>query len=627
MQIISLKMTTPNRQKLLGQFFSGRKIANSLFDLLGKPCNKTVIDPMCGRGDLLMPFINDNTVNGIELDPVAFSMAQENMPNAISLVNSNAFELSHYSFETFEGYDVVITNPPFVRRENYTIAQEQVEGTLPISCVISNLEDLTKNIQTLTLTQKQEVIGALKKVSGLADISLLSWVLCMLITKVEGHFALVVPNTLLAREYSIDVLSLFKSLFEIDYIINDVNSVWFDGIAQIQTSLIVAKRTNYISKSHDIRIVDLYKEAVGRNSIASFTSKRQTLKGFVNKGKSIEGVCEIRKVKQLEYASQNMAIQASSKLHSVIQKEDVVYKTFDDFGIICGQGFRSGANTFFILENEEDVCVSKILQTKIKRHKNFVKSIIQNQRSLGGNYVIDSDKETSSLLVIPRGYATTEDVVFITKECYCIMSPVPRDIQEYINIAAKEKVGKTLIPELSSVKTNVRNKDGIIAFWYNLPSFTKRHTAPVFIPRVNGKEVIARYNPKQYVVDANFITFWQNDDVKSPLLDNHALIAILNSTWFSILCEESGIVMGGGALKLDSIQIQKFPIPSFSVKDLNILSKYGKALINTPISSSNTIIDSIDRMFAKFLCDDNLIEETVIELNKIKTSYLQKRSK
>lgn len=33
---------------------------------------------MCGRGDLLMPFINDNTVNGIELDPVAFSMAQVN---------------------------------------------------------------------------------------------------------------------------------------------------------------------------------------------------------------------------------------------------------------------------------------------------------------------------------------------------------------------------------------------------------------------------------------------------------------------------------------------------------------------------------------------------------------------
>ena len=47
MRSISLKMEQADRQKLLGQYFSGKRIAEALLDLLGKPTGKTVIDPPC----------------------------------------------------------------------------------------------------------------------------------------------------------------------------------------------------------------------------------------------------------------------------------------------------------------------------------------------------------------------------------------------------------------------------------------------------------------------------------------------------------------------------------------------------------------------------------------------------
>ena len=627
MLIISLNMTIISREKMLGQFFSGNKIANALYDLLGKPNNQSVIDPMCGRGDLLIPFVAGNTVSGIELDANAYLLAKDLFPDSSMIVNKNAFDTNIYDNIEQTGFDIVITNPPFVRRETYQKSQDVIEGALPISDVITNLQEIAKHFNTLSDEQRDKLINVLRNISGLADISLLSWLLCMIITKIEGYIAMVVPNTLISREYSIPVLALFKELFEIEYIVNDVNSAWFEGSAQIQTSLVVAKRSNYISKSHNIIMVDLFKEAIGRNSIASFMPKRQTFRGFIKKGKGVEGICEITKISQSNYASSTLILPETSKLNSLISNGTSELRTLEDYGIICGQGFRSGANSFFILQNQGDFCISKIKGIRLKKNNTFFKQIIQNQRALSDNFTIETEKETSSLLVIPRGYASTGDVISISHECFCILSPVPGDIQSYINIASNESIGDTKIPELSAVKTNTKNKDGIISFWYNLPPFTQRHIADVFVPRVNGGQVVARYNPNHYVVDANFITFWMDIKAESCGITNSALMALFNSSWFNVLCEESGIAMGGGALKLDSVQLQKFPFPQFSKDDFQQLSEFGNTLISSSINTSKHTIDLIDRFIVEKLANTENTDSLVDELHEIMNSYQQKRSK
>ena len=80
-----LRMGQMNKQKLLGQFYSGDKIAKVLFDLLGRPTNNTVIDPMCGEGDLLKPFCQSNHIFGVELDKEAYDAAVKNLSQNSSI--------------------------------------------------------------------------------------------------------------------------------------------------------------------------------------------------------------------------------------------------------------------------------------------------------------------------------------------------------------------------------------------------------------------------------------------------------------------------------------------------------------------------------------------------------------
>jgi hypothetical protein len=158
-----------------------------------------------------------------------------------------------------------------------------------------------------------------------------------------------------------------------------------------------------------------------------------------------------------------------------------------------------------------------------------------------------------------------------------------------------------------------------VRFWYHFPDFTHRHRGQIFIPRVNGSAIIARLNPNKYIVDANFITFWntKSDDFSEWLL------AFLNSTWFSIMCEESGIVMGGGALKLDAVQLKKIPIPILDKKDLKRLSTLGNKLKLCKIEKSDSIISKIDKViFGKIGANDKV---SLQKIKQIRNEYIARR--
>lgn len=109
------------------------------------------------------------------------------------------------------------------------------------------------------------------------------------------------------------------------------------------------------------------------------------------------------------------------------------------------------------------------------------------------------------------------------------------------------KIKGTLVPQLSSVKTNVsKPSKGLHRFWYMIPKLRSRHAAKVFIPRVNSYSVCAyKSEVNNAAIDANFSTI-DNSNIES--WTNNVLIAILNSTWCQIQYEQLGTVMGGGAL-------------------------------------------------------------------------------
>ena len=78
-----------SKKKLLGQYFSGDRIADTLYDLLGSPRNVSVIDPMCGVGHLLRPFSMDNNARilGVEIDETAENANLMTQSKGVVIVN------------------------------------------------------------------------------------------------------------------------------------------------------------------------------------------------------------------------------------------------------------------------------------------------------------------------------------------------------------------------------------------------------------------------------------------------------------------------------------------------------------------------------------------------------------
>ena len=609
-------MERANRQKLLGQYFSGKRIAETLFDLLGKPTGKSVIDPMCGQADLLIPFLNGNTIKGIELDKEAYDKAVQ-LISKEHVVEGNAFGMDTLCMLALDGYDVVITNPPYIRRENYRKATELIEGNLPLEQVCHNLQNYIKKLKTLNQEQKEKVCSYLKSASGLSDIASFSILLCMVITKVGGHLALVVPNTWLGREYSAPIVELLREFFEIEFIVNDANSAWFEGIAQVKTALVVAKRTNESKLQNNITIMDVYRSSLSKESLFSFLGKEQSILDFIKTRQGIPHKCEIQTISQNDFAVR-VGINATSKLKPFC-KEFVNFTTIESLGISCGQGFRSGANACFVFDKVGNQYVSKVGSLNVESVEDHFIPVIQNQKVLDRAYIVNSVEKLSVLLSINTQYARISDINKLDISQRDLFIPLSQVLEHYLSLSESYKIKGTPIPYLSAVRTNEKQRANDVRFWYHFPDFTPRHKGPVFIPRVNGSAIVARLNPNSYIVDANFITFWSNKSEKS----SEWILALLNSTWFSIMCEESGVVMGGGALKLDAVLLKKIPIPQLDKKDIQKLNTLGKELKFSKTDTSKSIVFKIDRiLLGKIGVND---KRTINKILQIRNEYIARR--
>ena len=109
-----MKRITKN--KALGQFFSGELVARILTVLADCPPGKSIIDPMAGIGDMFIPFDTKRyRCSAVEIDPVAYQTLVSIVPSAIC---ANAFSVETLSSYRKRGYDLVITNPPYVRWQN-----------------------------------------------------------------------------------------------------------------------------------------------------------------------------------------------------------------------------------------------------------------------------------------------------------------------------------------------------------------------------------------------------------------------------------------------------------------------------------------------------------------------------
>lgn len=578
------------KEKILGQYFSGELIPRLLASLLHSDSITTTIDPMCGRGDMFRPFCGRNIeLYGIEIDEAAAIRARQMFPEA-KITTGNAFRP-----ETIipalnaEGYDLVITNPPFVRRETINpLASNGFHDDL--ATIKSSLLKILRSRGYIPRKDKTQIIACINSISMLSDLSIPSWILCMMLVKLGGQLAMVVPTAWMNREYGHPVVELLTRLFIIDYIIIDANRVWFKDSAQIQTSLVVARRksTGTADVNAPVRFVRLYSAASTESSLTGALPDGVDFVGSIRNGESAPGFFDVDLIAPDRIAAQS---GRRSRLSAFIGKKNGSILSFDDLRINVGQGLRTGANKFFYLKRKDDRCYSSLNNSIIEYSQEFFCPAIKNQEGLPPVFAVHDNPDDVVLYI--QTAATDEDIA-ASDNAYSHLSA---SLESYIKEASLIKIREKFIPELSAVRTNATKGSARRKrrFWYMLPPAGERHYAHIFVPRINSRKVISRINlsDNKIFIDANFINFWLNSDSQ---LTEFALFALLNSNWIGIQFEELGSTMGGGALKLDAIQIKKCILPSGILEHISRLDKLGKQLSEIPVHDSKEIIRNIDRI-------------------------------
>ena len=602
--------STFSHQKRFGQYFSGDKVAALLSLLLPQGLQYcSIIDPMVGNGDLLSAVVAKATKNvqmlGVEIDEPVAVACQKRLPQA-NIICEDAFQSK--AVITEKGWDLVITNPPYVRYQ----LQNDDNSVMPTGNAIrDNLFTLLNQLSYLDAEEKQLLLQITQNYSGLSDMAVPSWILCASLVKTGGILAMVVPETWLNREYAKPIQYLLLKTFDVLTIARDVNACWFDN-ALVRTCLIVAKKKKIVPLSETsgekTLFIDLGAGLVGEcslvdnlawNGLSGEKALIDLLTRTVNAADN-DFALESRSTMSLfpqmlasqripkwmssgDFQAQNNASQLPRELGSILNSvPEQAYMTLGDFGIHCGQGLRSGANEFFYLEITGETDDKYSLFTSkwfgrgrtIEVPKKFIIRCVQNRRQVTGLVANPQALQTGVLYL--QDHIRPQDFNVCTHNAAERYKVLPSALNDYISTAEKYKNPRGIsFREYSAVKPNEKKIDSQYErFWYMLPQFAPRHLPNLCITRVSSTAADCVYIPQSeenpIAVDANFVTLWGSSEETIKIC-----LALLNSTWSKCYLELLCTVMGGGALKIEASHVRQLLFPKLNRRQLQRLSKYG----------------------------------------------------
>jgi len=642
------------RKKRLGQYFSGARVSKLLVALASQRVVRSAVDPLGGRGDMLIAACSEiktcQQADGIEIDPLAHGDGMSAL-RAFGRVQStyllgSAFEAATLSALRTGGYDLVVTNPPYVRYQSQKQGAGQ-SARLPSALEVRNgLRQCLEAIHTLDNRDRSAFLLLTQNYSGLSDLAVPSWLLCAALVKAGGTLAMVVPDAWLNRDYASIVQYMLLRWFKIEFVVEDEHAAWFSD-AQVKTTLLVARRVpdrgsigewgdeTYarISLPSSLATED---SLVGRGLLAGETHperafaklSRRLLQGkstahageFAFHPARLADVADAVRAKisgegwfrSLEPAAvglkATLAIVPPGLAH--LLPRDAIFTTLSDIGVRVGQGLRTGANEFFYVErlgqeakgervrlsrlfgNEEMVLPSVCVLPVVRKQADVEKR----------SFSVWPDELAGGVLALQHFTQGSTSVSGQSSENERASRPapavLPAALKTHIERAALTPTGSSakLLPTLTAVAPNVRKanpKTGAPErHWYMLPDFAPRHRPDVFMARINSDRPRAVLNPgRTALVDANFSTLWLQEGIR---VSSEALIAYLNSTFASAMFEHIGSVMGGGALKLEATHLTRLPVPNFSPADWAALGDLGSAVAEGPPARQKKALARID---------------------------------
>ncbi len=613
-----------DRRKRLGQYFTGTGLGRVLAALAGVGKVDSVIDPMSGSGDLLAACVElgaePSTMGAIDIDPIALQVSGKRLPEVCHILGS-AFDPRVLAKLPRLQWDLVIANPPYVRYQSISRSSGK-NFPLPDAVVVRN--GLLSEIEMLpSLDERDKDIfrKLVQGYSGLADLAVPSLILCAGLVAPGGRLALVIPESWLSRDYATVVQYILLRWFEIEFIVEDEHAAWFSD-AQVKTTLLVAKRVprrnevcNFSDNETFLRItvsgkasgpagpcsrlgygmtepeISFAKDA--RHWLASGVGHKDSLiRAFhvplSRVASNLRGTCNRQKwFALMGETSEDDAPVIPHELDEWLSRSPSAPRpvSLSSLGFSVGQGLRTGANSFFYAEQEQDetmVFGKLFLGARCSVPSDIALPVVRKQSDLPLGFTVCPETTLGRVLDL-RGHALTEDIRSagaITADEYMEM---PEPLANLVRMACLANFGDKdttkRIWELSAVAPNIRKgrpaEGAPPRFWYMLPDFTRRHRPDIFMARINTGSTKAYLNKSaKCIIDANFVTLWTG----GPDSDKHALLALLNSAWTAAALEHSAAVMGGGALKVESSHLRRLPIPRMGSGIITKLASLGKRL-------------------------------------------------
>ena len=645
----------PAQRKCLGQFFTGLPLGTLLAYLALDGDCRAVIDPMAGHGDLLdaaattartRGFLLDR-LDGIELDPdtaafcgrrIAALQADDTAVGARTVTGS-AFDPSNVAALNAPGYDLVITNPPYVR---YQSQNGDGAGIDDVRRGLSAIVDARVSGNERTLWQT--LVGGY---SGLAGLSVPAWLLSALLTRPGGRMALVVPATWRSRDYADAVRYLLLRFFRLEFIVADTQPGWFSD-ALVRTHLVVARRYAWDEAAAPLADRSSWPSACwlqispeaasGASLVGGAFSGPEPERNFaawaVAMTQQVRGIESRPFVLQEEWQILEQRLGRKSWFQKAENRRDTLplflrgdarpaavpeglqemlppgavpahLQTLEQAGIRVSQGLRTGCNRFFYValvgdDDGESVTVeasNSFQNVRFRAPVAALRPVLHRQANMQA--FMDGHSPPTCTLDLSN-WVLPEDQAVVAKaaEAYrkrgeSAPRVMPDELASFVARAARRaldpKEPTRVIPDLSAVCTNIRqpaHRLGTPRFWYMLPAFTARHVPAIFTPRINhGTPVVALNTAPPILIDANFSTVWP----EQKRWTRHALYALFNSGWCLAAMESAGTPLGGGALKLEATHIRQLPVPSLSDRDCQRLETLGQQLAASAPSAQHQI--------------------------------------
>ncbi len=643
-----------SRRKRLGQCFTGTLTARLLAALALSSTNRRILDPMAGSGDLLeavaeraLQLGTEVELSGVEIDKETARLGKSRLKEC-----TTRYPISDTQFATADafqartwkgnpnpvGFDLVITNPPYVRYQS--LAKQADHGGIAIPDAAQVRDALRETLRLLSPDDELTIWDRLiTSYSGLADLSVPSWLLCSLLTLPGGVMALVAPKSWLNRDYARLARYCFLRFFEPQFVVEEAGHRWFHEVL-VSVVLVVGRRLpSEIAaqplgqRSHrppKTLFVEIGARASNNEShvgnafpganpedqfIRWLRTQPQTHKpgirvtsvSWQDQRDDIAAKCVRYKWFDLLESRPNNSIAPSRKpsgipavvaslIPSVLVKRT---QPLSETPIRVGQGLRTGCNAFFYVEvspKRMPADYTSVVTSELfgRRHltvpREVLKPIVRRQVE-AVHPRVRAELLIGRVLDL-RGWLLPEDAKRLgigpeTKHASADLKVMPENLADYVRRASCTHINRgdvrTLIPQLSAVRTNGPGDDIALGLLPTMSPGRLRawYMLPDFAPRHIPTLFLPRIvhgQAKPILNSSPPVLIDANFSTiwsDSEAWGANAIFAILSSTWAELCMEATGSTMGGGALKLEATHLRDLPLPELGHQEWSELERMG----------------------------------------------------